>query len=84
MGLFDDWDPLGKVLAGVGCIAAAPLVVTAATGIAAVGGAVGVTAGMLSTGSAISGGAAAATAAEGVATTIGSGLIAKGVSEIIE
>jgi hypothetical protein len=75
---------LGKIALGVGCVMAAPFVVSAVLGAGAVAGAVGVISGATTLGAAATAGGTAATLAGASVSAVGVGVAKKGVDETID
>ena len=83
MSLFDNLSPAGKIVTGIGLVAAAPLAAVAAAPVAAAIGTASTVAGV-STATAIASGTTAAKTAGFACATVGNGTTAKGIKEIIE
>ena len=75
---------LGKIAIGVGCVIAAPFVVSTFLGVGAVVGAAGVVTGATTLGAAATAGGTAATLAGASVSAIGAGVAKKGVEETID
>ena len=83
MSLFDDFSPVGKIVTGIGIIAAAPLAVAAAVPVIATVGAVAVTAGA-STAAVVGAGATAAAATGTAVKAVGGKAVASGVKDLVD